>query len=423
MFLVIVMKIVFLSDFHLGFSQKGRENEAFTQAKNALNSALKEKPDLIVFTGDMFHKSIPEQETLLQAFELLSRPHLSKGEHLVIEKESNGKKTKLEPRGIPFIAIHGTHEFRGKDFVNIMQILESAGFLVHLHGERAIVRKHREKIALHGLGGVPEKKARDVLNKWNPKPVKEAFNIVLLHQSFKEFLPFDDEMVATLSLSDLPEGFDLFVNGHLHWNNEFQEHGKHLIIPGSTVITQMKKLEAKKEKGYFLLDTKTQELKFKTFPGQRAFHYKKIEFSKANAEEIERKTSNQIKKLLSKSAKNQKPLIKLKLTGTLAKGFNSSDLDLVSVVKEFEERAIVSISSSFQEESFKKKIKELGDLQAEKKSVSELGLDLLEKNLEETDFGSAFDSRRVFKLLKNDKKEKAMKLISSLKKPSEKNKK
>ena len=49
-------------------------------------------------------------------------------------------------------------------------------------------------------GGEPEKKALDALNSLSPKPEHGAKNIFVMHQSIKDFLPVDDEMVATISL-------------------------------------------------------------------------------------------------------------------------------------------------------------------------------------------------------------------------------
>ena len=42
----------------------------------------------------------------------------------------------------------------------------------------------------------------------------------------------------------------------------------------------------------------------------------------------------------------------------------------------------------------------------------ELGLEILERNLEETNFSNAFDARRVFELLKEGETDKALELIS-----------
>lgn len=401
------MKLAFLSDMHLGFSKTGRESEAFQQACNALKQALAEKPDAIILAGDLFNEAIPSQEHWLEAFQLLSLPKTHPASEIKISK----KETQIPFTGTPVISIHGTHEFRGKDFKNALQVLDAAGFLIYLHGEQALLEKTSEKIAVHGLGGVPEKKALDVLQKFNPKPTQNAYNILLLHQSFKEFLPFDDEMVASLNLTDLPEGFDLFVNGHLHWSNELKEQNKHLLVTGSTVITQMKRLEAEKKKGFFLLNTESKEITFKEISPQRTFHYKKFSFEQANPEKIKQEISTYLNSLNLEKNEMGLSLIKLKLTGSLAPGLSSSDLKEEELLEEFSDKALIFLSKSFAKEDFKLKIKELSDLQKSKQSIISLGLDMLEKNLEKTSFQNAFDIERIFSLLEEGENEKAIELL------------
>ncbi len=406
------MRIAFLSDFHLGFKQAGREEEAFENAKQAFELAVKHNADLILISGDVFHEEVPNAKTLLQAMELFSIAKNANDNYTKIIKIKGATKKELTLKGIPIIAIHGTHEFRGRDYVNYLQLFESAGFIAYVHAAKAVCTINNERIAVHGLGGVPEKKALDALKLWDPKPEKDAFNVLMLHQSLKELLPFEDEMIATLSIADLPSGFDIIVNGHLHWQSEFNEQGKHLIIPGSTVITQMKRLESKKSKGIYLFNTQANKLEFLVLPEQRAFFYNKLEFENASCEEVMQSVKKHIEKILANTFK-KKPLIKIKLSGSLAKGHSQENLELRKLADEFKEKAIISIDANFFQEHFGKKIAELSAMQKERKSIVELGFDLLEKNLAETDFENAFDVRRIFRLLENGDLEKAREILLS----------
>ncbi len=408
------MRIAFLSDFHLGFSNKDREGEAFALAKAALSQALKEKPDLVVLTGDLFNRDVPAQEDLLGAFLLLAQCRRAKQSGLKISVEKGSERKQAEFSGVPVISIHGTHEFRGRDFRNALEVLDSAGFLIYIHAARAIVESEKEKIVFHGLGGVPEKKAKDALLKWAPQPVKGAKNILLLHQSFREFLPFDDEMVASLSIGDLPQGFDFTVNGHLHSHAEFSEQERTLIIPGSTIITQLKKAEAGIPKGFFIHDSLAEKTRFVELEEKRTFYYKKIRLENASQESAAEKVKEELGAILGRAETQEKmkPLVRISLQGTLAKGFSAGDIDLGAVLEKFSEKAVVSIASSFAEEDFKVKLDELKKLQSEKKSIAEMGLGILEKNLAETEFGDAFDVRRMFRLLSEGETEKAIEILS-----------
>ncbi|MFH1751599.1 MAG: DNA repair exonuclease [archaeon] len=408
------MKAAIISDLHLGFSWRTeRKNDSIDLAVQALQQALKEKVDLILIPGDLFDSSIPNLEVLSEFFKIFN---------LALKAEKSQVKLFFENRelnfsGVPIIAIHGTHEFRGKDFENMLKVLGHAEFLFYSHGNKFKVVKGTETLFVHCLGGVPEKHALQVLQKFNPKPVKEgnSKNVLLLHQSIKEFLPFEDEMVASISLENLPQGFDLIVNGHHHLPNvSTLPSGAKFCIPGSTIITQMKKNEAGKKKGFFVWETESNELEFREIENQRKLFYSKLEFSNADLKVVEDKIKQQLNDFLKNNNSELKPLIRIKLTGFLASGLNSSDLKLDEIEKDFSEKALLSISKSFSVKSLKKKIQELRDLQKSSQSLNELGFDFLEKNLNETSFNNKIDFRRLFELFENNENEKALNYLKEL---------
>ncbi len=392
------MKIGIFSDTHLGYSSGELFDEAFERFDEAIAFFKEKKVDLILHAGDMFNDSIPSQEVLAKTFLCLSK---NNGEEKTFFKKNNEGQKEVLVRGIPFIAIHGTHEHRGKDFSNALEVLENAGFLIHLHGNRV----EFEDVVIHGMGGVPERVAKKVLENYSPTPVQNKTNVFLMHQSFKEYLPFDDTMVATLSLSDLPNDFDLIINGHLHWRSEENLSGKRFLLTGSTIFTQMKNLESKKDKGVFIFDSDSKELNFFPFEKQRKLFYEKIRFEKTNPVEVKEKINEKISFLLKESF-SKKPLVRLKLVGTLAKGFSSRDVDLELPI----DKAIFSVSKEFSSIDFSKSMKSFKDAHMEKKSVSEIGVDILEKKVEEAGLKN-FDSRRVFSLLSENEVEKTNSLL------------
>ena len=57
------MRIAIFSDTHIGFGKgTARNEEAFEQAKQAFELAIKEKADLILLAGDLFNEETPSQE-------------------------------------------------------------------------------------------------------------------------------------------------------------------------------------------------------------------------------------------------------------------------------------------------------------------------------------------------------------------------
>ncbi len=403
------MLVGIFSDTHLGFGSDEREAETFLRFKEAIELFKEKKVDFILHAGDLFDSATPTQEVWLNTFDCFAK---NNGSIKELTKNTRLGEKKVFVKGIPIVAIHGTHEHRGKDFANALDVLEESNALVHLHVGNIVFEKEnagvKEKVVVHGMGGVPEKHAKEVLSLYDPKPVPSAANIILFHQSFKEFLPFDDDMVASLSLADLPSGFDLIINGHLHWIDEQIIEGKRFLLTGSSVFTQMKNLESKKEKGVFFFDTVTKKLDFVPYKVQRKLFYEKFNFINATPSEIKKVVEEKVNSFLV-SDFEMKPLIRLKIVGSLAKGFSQSDVKFLLP----EEKAIFSVSKELVVEDFKKKMIELKEMQNQKKSVLDFGLTILEKNVEEANLKD-FDSNRFFDLLSNDEVESAKKVLLSL---------
>lgn len=397
------MKIGIFSDTHLGFGNDERYFEAFDRFNESIKMFHDLDVDFILHAGDLFDHAVPSQEVWHKTFECFNKNEggFSKLKKIPFNKDS----VEVKVQGIPIIAIHGTHEFRGRDFTNALDILEEGNALCHIHIGKVELEKDNEIVYVHGMGGVPEKHAKSLLEKYDPSPVSDKSNIILFHQSFKEFLPFDDDAIASLSLNDLPLGFDLIINGHLHWKDEQNIEGRRFLLTGSTIFTQMKKLESEKEKGIFVFDTISKKLDFFPFKNQRKLFYEKLSFKKSTPDEVKKVVESKISTILS-SEFEIKPLIRFKLVGELSKGFSQKDI----VFDLPEDKAIFSISKDFSSEDFKKKMLSLKEIQNQKKGILEIGIDILEKNILESDIGD-FDTRRIFTLLSEDEVEQAQKVL------------
>ena len=405
------MKIGIFSDTHLGFDEKGeRKEESFNNLKQAISLCLENDADAILLSGDIFDAPVPSHTVLYKSMECFDFSKKKESNvKLIVEK--NGESKEQSFSGIPIMTIHGNHEFRGKDTKTAIEVLDLSGYLVYFHACRIVIQKDDEKVFVYGLGAVPEKKALEVLNYWNPKPEPNAVNLMLLHQSIKEFMAIEDEMVATISLSDLPKGFDVIVNGHLHWSN-IQELGKtKFLLAGSTIPTSIKKLETEKPKGVYLFDSNSKELSFFPLPNQRKMFYHKEKMDYASPEQVIALCEKLIGKDISEKHEF-KPLIRINFKGTLKKGISHSDINLNPVLEKHSSHALLSISKNFSNVAFRKKISELRDMQKEKLSVASAGFELLQKNLDETDFGKGIDIRELFDLLSDDNLDDALGLFS-----------
>ncbi len=312
-----MMDISIISDTHFGYKWgEERGEEPFENAEEALRKSL--DSDIIILPGDIFHKKIPKQEVLDRATETLSVA--MEGERTVETDKDLG----IHGDGVPVVAIHGTHERRPRSYTNPIELMSRTGHLHHLDNEEIVFEKDGEKVAVHGMSGVPERYAPTVLEKFDPEPVEDAFNILVLHQSIEGFV-YTDEDHDVLSLEDLPEGFDLIVNGHIHWYNlerfEDSDSDRPLILPGSTVTTQMRKIEAEKGKGFLRLDTEEENLEFVELESPREVNYIELEVDGEDWSEIKDKAREKLE-----NVDGEKPLVNLKITGETSSRVNPREL-------------------------------------------------------------------------------------------------
>jgi DNA repair exonuclease SbcCD nuclease subunit len=396
------MKIGILGDFHLGYERF--YEDSFVQAENAMREACSSS-DVILLLGDLFDSKTPKPEVLSKAFKIFRIPFEKRWEAKLVDYVSkDGRKPFTN---IPVVAIHGTHERRIKELVNPIQTLEHAGFLINAHSSAVVFEKDGERVAIQGFGGVPEEYAKNALLSLEFKPIENAFNILIFHQSIKELM---QEVAPGISIEDLPKGFDLYLCGHIHTRKkEKMPSGSLLLVPGSTVITQLKKGE-EAPKGLYIYDTSKREFEFREIE-TRPFFYEEIELKEASIKDINNIAKQTVEGILKKQSKKE-PIIKLKLTGTLAKGLQPSNLDIQNLIDEFKGKAIVEVDKDFEFISLKEKIEKLRSLREQKLSVKELGMETLKEKLKEYNFGMKIDAESLFNLLSEEKDlEKALKKL------------
>ncbi len=395
------MKIGIVSDWHLGYlwGDPKLEMDSFNQLSEAFSILEKEKVDLVLVPGDLFDKQIPSPEVIYETINLFN--------HINIENKINLRFNEVSQK-IPMIGILGNHEYRGKDYKSTLELLEVMGFSKFLHASSITINYENEKVSIFGLSGIPDKYAQDALKTWNPQPVNDSYNILMIHQSFKEYLPIENEEI--LSLSNLPSGFDLIINGHLHWKQEVKlSQGGTFIMPGSTIATQNKKIESDTPKGLYLLDTKTKELKFLELQNTRPVIYVDLIFKKANPKDIEIKINEELDKIKERNLKKA-PFIRIRIKGDLESGFFSKDINL----KKFEiiyPDFYFSFSNNIEEKSLKESIDKLKELENNRGNLEEMSKQIFFEQLSQTKISSDFDSKRIFDLLYNGDVSKAKEII------------
>ncbi len=347
------MKIAIISDTHLGYARF--EEDSLKQAAAAFEDADK-KADIIIYAGDVFDTKIPKLETIKRAVEILK----------------NVKK--------PIFAIFGNHERRSKDLTNPVQLLASAGLLKLLHGNEEIFEKNGEKIQILGMGSIPEELAETALKQVMGKfiPQQNAFRILVLHQSIKELIPHAQEEISLEYLRELP--FDLVINGHIH-ERIIKLEGK-FIIPGSTVVTQLKKDETE-SRAYELYNTSTKTHQTIPIPC-RKFFYEEMHFDNASISDVKASIEKKVQEL---KRLDDNAIIRIKVKGSLKDGINRNDFSLPNYDDTF-------IDMHLDIQDLKTAIQRMKTMNQEKASVKEFVI----KELEEKCKGkiTKFDPREVF---------------------------
>lgn len=400
------MRIAIFSDTHLGFDYgTEREEDSFTQAGEAVEKAL--EGDLILLAGDIFDSRVPRQEVFARALEIFQKPIHVHGKKARLVELRTQKPRKFSPlifQGIPILSISGTHERRAKDLVNPVQALERAGFLLNLHCETAVLEVGGEKVAVHGMGAVPERFARDVLAEWSPKPVAGCRNILLLHQNIGEYVYSGD--APSLSLSDLPAGFDLIVLGHIHWSDTAKSRsGAGVLLAGSTICTQMRKAEVEPKKIFFY-DTGTGRIDSRDLETPRKLLYETLEFRDATPSEV----VEGVRKKVLQIASSEKgvPLVKIKVEGNLLGEYSPSDVDLSPAYELSRGRMVLSVDKELVSERAEVKSEMVRQLRERKLSVEEMGLHILKANLKATGF---LPAEELFSLLSENKNDRVLELV------------
>lgn len=332
------MNIAVISDTHFGYGwDTEREDDPFTAARDAFEQAAEKNADLILMPGDLFDARTPRQEVFSRAAEILAIPQQY---HSTADLASEDSAKTMTFDGIPVVAIHGTHDRRSKGFVNPVELLEDFGCLLHLHTEHVVFEKNGERVAIHGMSGVPEAYAADVLTEWRPEPVPDAYNILLLHQNVEGFV-YTDASVPALTLEDLPTGFDLIIDGHIHWpNTEDRRERKNLVFAGSTITTQMTAAEADAEKGFLTVDTTADTVTFNPLHHARSLFYEEVDVTGANTRQIQ----DQVAAIVDDhtNTAEQKPLIRIVLTGE-----TDADISPAALEDAHDADAILSITRDY----------------------------------------------------------------------------
>jgi DNA repair exonuclease SbcCD nuclease subunit len=363
------MKIAILSDFHLGY-ERFRE-DAYRQAEEALNRAAS-VADAIIIPGDIFDNRTPKPDVLAEGINIFRNLSKKKWGAQVVDFKGEGQCY----TNVPIIAIPGTHERRAQDATDPVDLLGMTGLIVDVSNATAVIEKDGERVAIVGIGGIADERFRDIVNEVDPKPVEGAFSIFMFHESVYELLPFNDNFIKQ---DELPKGFDLYVCGHIHSRFESEVHGKKFLIPGSTVLTQLKPGEQER-KGFYVYDTASGSYSFEHI-GSRRFVVVKIDAPSMEQAGIADLVEGEIDRAIGGG--KDVPVIRVMVEGAHNQDPNA-EIELNGIPKRYQGRAIVEVSKSgINDDSIRTANSEFSTAMFENMSVKDYGIGIFVQKLKD----------------------------------------
>ncbi|XP_040439355.1 double-strand break repair protein MRE11 [Falco naumanni] len=299
-------KILIATDIHLGYLEKDpvRGNDTFVTFNEILEHAQKNEVDFVLLGGDLFHDNKPSRKTVHSCLESLRKYCMGDRPvqfEILSDQAVNFHYSKFPwvnyqdgnfNISMPIFSIHGNHDDpTGADGLCALDILSCAGLLNHFGRSTSVekidispilLRKGRTKIALYGLGAIPDERLyRMFVNKQvtmlRPREDEDSwFNLFVIHQNRSKH-------GATNYIPEqfLADFIDLVVWGHEHECKiaPSQNEQQHFYVtqPGSSVVTSLSPGEAVK-KHIGLLHVKGKKMKMQKIALEtvRTFHTEDI---------------------------------------------------------------------------------------------------------------------------------------------------
>lgn len=233
------MLFAHISDCHIGGWKEDKLKEMNLECfRKAIFEITKRKVDFLLISGDLFNTALPQIDYI---------------------KETTSELKKLKDLGIPVYMIAGSHDFSpsGK---TMLEVLEKAGLIINvMQFENNLLKftldeKTNAKITgMIGKKGGLEINDYEVLNK-EPLEKEEGFKIFMFHTAIEEFKPKGCEEMHGAGVAMLPNNFNYYAGGHVHYIFQ-KEFGKGVLtFPGALFPNNFKEMEDYPYGGVYFVD-------------------------------------------------------------------------------------------------------------------------------------------------------------------------
>ena len=252
------MKVAAIGDAHLGRSYlpyvaepgvNQRERDFEISFESAVDLALAQQPDLVVWLGDIFDHPAPHYRSFRVAQRALAR---------------------IRSAGLPAVVISGNHDTprlpgRGSPYSVLADAFPEICFAHRLSYERFELTAGGDRIVVHAVPQTMSVEATlEALGEASASRSAEQTNLLLTHPRLKQVEPrHADINEIEVDLGVLQS--DLVLLGHYHFYSEVAEH---IWYAGSTDTFSFAD-DPGKDKGIVVLDTVSGSCRHIALTGQR----------------------------------------------------------------------------------------------------------------------------------------------------------
>lgn len=353
-----VFSFLITTDNHMGFKEDDfiRRKDSYMAFDEALKIARDRDADFVLLGGDLFHVNKPSASIEHKCIKIIRKHMNERPNEGTSFRRVNGNFSHFhrlnhanfeDPNftvSCPIMTIHGNHDDpTGPNAQSVCKKLATCGLLNYFGAvgvdspdssiqiEPIVFQKGKIKLALYGLGFIPDYKLKMAFDKNQVifiEPPKDTFNILVVHQNRIPFLKskyIPDEVFPTF--------FHLIIRGHEHQTQlpepiPASEVNGYVYQPGSTVATSISTMEAAPKKvglfkvrlndvkanakslykmSYDIIDLKCcRSMIFKDITQRSIFDHIKstMNTNKVNSEEYRRYSREYVGELIKEELKN-----------------------------------------------------------------------------------------------------------------------
>ena len=230
------MLFAHIADCHIGAWKSDKLRKLNLECfKAAINICLQRKVDFLLISGDLFNTALPQIEYLKQTVEQLK-----------ILKDNN----------IRTYIIPGSHDFSpsGKTILDVLEKAELVKNVMQYKDHKLTFTQDPSGAKITGIygrkGGLDSEEYQ-MLDK--PSLENEpGFKIFMFHTTLEEFKPIKE--LKGLSSNLLPNNFQYYAGGHVHYIFKTDFNQGKLTYPGALFPNNFKELEELQHGGLYLCD-------------------------------------------------------------------------------------------------------------------------------------------------------------------------